>query len=143
MSEDHWSVKPEELPAEPANAHRFLSRNPPPNRVQQQQQQSQSQSQQRREERRRASPNERGGGGGGRRSPMVRVTRSGHKVKGRGAIRFRADDDYQRERSITPPHWRREEVSTIYTYQCALGKITLYSLTVTLRPDGFIILRRS
>ena len=39
-------------------------------------------------------------------------TRSGHRVKGRGAIRFRTPSDDEapvRSRSATPPHWRREE----------------------------------
>uniref|UniRef100_A0A915EFY1 PPIase cyclophilin-type domain-containing protein n=1 Tax=Ditylenchus dipsaci TaxID=166011 RepID=A0A915EFY1_9BILA len=38
----------------------------------------------------------------------IRTAKNGHKVKGRGAIRFRADE-YDRSRSVTPPHWKREE----------------------------------
>uniref|UniRef100_A0A0N5AND2 Peptidyl-prolyl cis-trans isomerase n=1 Tax=Syphacia muris TaxID=451379 RepID=A0A0N5AND2_9BILA len=43
-----------------------------------------------------------------------RLTRSGHKIKGRGALRFRSD----RDRSRTPPHWRREQVK--YYLHCII-----------------------
>nr|CAD2173994.1 unnamed protein product [Meloidogyne enterolobii] len=44
-------------------------------------------------------------------------TRSGHRVKGRGSLRFRTPSDdegsrvpvHSRSRSATPPHWKREE----------------------------------
>ncbi|MFH4975870.1 hypothetical protein AB6A40_002579 [Gnathostoma spinigerum] len=38
-----------------------------------------------------------------------KVTRTGHKVKGRGPLRFRTPDGSDRDRSRTPPHWRREQ----------------------------------
>lgn len=62
----------------------------------------------------------RANGGGG-----DRLTAGGHKVRGRGAIRFRAEEEDDtggrgggsraRSRSATPPHWKREEV---FNYHC-------------------------
>ena len=44
-------------------------------------------------------------------SGFSRKTHTGHRVKGRGAIRFRPDEEEEqvRSRSQTPPHWKREE----------------------------------
>uniref|UniRef100_A0A914I3V5 peptidylprolyl isomerase n=1 Tax=Globodera rostochiensis TaxID=31243 RepID=A0A914I3V5_GLORO len=45
-------------------------------------------------------------------STSVRQSRGSMRVKGRGAIRFRPEDEAfggGRSRSATPPHWRREE----------------------------------
>ncbi|VDK44115.1 unnamed protein product [Gongylonema pulchrum] len=47
---------------------------------------------------------------GHRRDPPTRRTRTGHKIKGRGALRFRTPDGSDHDGSRTPPHWRREEV---------------------------------
>lgn len=51
--------------------------------------------------------------GGRTRGPVVQSSgrqRTGHRVKGRGAIRFRPDEEEQvRSGSETPPHWKREE----------------------------------
>uniref|UniRef100_A0A915JJA6 peptidylprolyl isomerase n=1 Tax=Romanomermis culicivorax TaxID=13658 RepID=A0A915JJA6_ROMCU len=41
----------------------------------------------------------------------IKYTKSGHKIRGRGALRFRtpsSGEEDERQRSETPPHWRRE-----------------------------------
>ncbi|KAH7726153.1 Peptidyl-prolyl cis-trans isomerase 1 [Aphelenchoides avenae] len=81
------SVKKEDLPEEPAGTNRFLMRGS------------------------KAVTEESNDRGGRRRSehrPNVRVTSSGHKIKGRGFVRYRTPER-ERSRSVTPPHWKREE----------------------------------
>jgi len=88
------TVKPEDLPEEPKGANRFLMRNTSPRPEQ---------------------------NGAGRQQAAARgterVTKTGIKVKGRGAMRFRPEDGgfggggRAKSRSVTPPHWKMEEVS--------------------------------
>lgn len=52
--------------------------------------------------------NDRGGRRRSEHRPNVRVTSSGHKIKGRGFVRYRTPER-ERSRSVTPPHWKREE----------------------------------
>lgn len=96
------TVKKEDLPEEPTNQNRFLKRrcSPDPKSTERS---STRRSGHRVRERSRDRKD--------RKSSTTRVTRSGIRVKGRGAIRFHADNlERDRSRSITPPHWRREEV---------------------------------
>uniref|UniRef100_A0A914X086 peptidylprolyl isomerase n=1 Tax=Plectus sambesii TaxID=2011161 RepID=A0A914X086_9BILA len=89
------SVKPEDVPKDPENQHRFLmrrSRSPP-------------------------GKERPPGAAGGRdrrqenRPSRVIYSRSGHKIRGRGALRYRtpSPSDSDRSGSVTPPHWRREQ----------------------------------
>lgn len=45
------------------------------------------------------------------RKKRVKYSRSGHKIRGRGSLRYRtpsSGEEDERQRSETPPHWRRE-----------------------------------
>uniref|UniRef100_A0A914DYY1 peptidylprolyl isomerase n=1 Tax=Acrobeloides nanus TaxID=290746 RepID=A0A914DYY1_9BILA len=85
------SVKPEDLPEEPAGMNKFLLRG------------AQKEEEKSRNDRDRDRNRERDG------RPKIRTTRSGHKIKGRGFVRYFSPERFLRDRSETPPHWKREE----------------------------------
>uniref|UniRef100_A0A8R1XTU6 peptidylprolyl isomerase n=1 Tax=Onchocerca volvulus TaxID=6282 RepID=A0A8R1XTU6_ONCVO len=94
------SVKPEDLPEEPDHQNKYLMRRSktPENSKKEKKEKSRQSSQ--RFSRRDI----------GQRLNRMRRTRTGHKIKGRGALRFRTPEgssDYDGSR--TPPHWRREQ----------------------------------
>lgn len=102
------SVKVEDLPAEPTNQNRFLKRrcSTSPNKK--------SSATDRRRSDRDRDRRDRDERDRRHNNSTLRITRSGIRVKGRGAIRFHADDYHRdRSRSLTPPHWKREEVCLI------------------------------
>uniref|UniRef100_A0A1I7VW51 peptidylprolyl isomerase n=1 Tax=Loa loa TaxID=7209 RepID=A0A1I7VW51_LOALO len=89
------SVKPEDLPEEPE--HQNKSKTP-------------ESSKKEKKEKPRQSPQRFSRRDIGQRLNRMRRTRTGHKIKGRGALRFRTPEgSSDHDGSRTPPHWRREQ----------------------------------
>ncbi|KAM3727919.1 Peptidyl-prolyl cis-trans isomerase [Dirofilaria immitis] len=94
------SVKPEDLPEEPEHQNKYLMRRS----------KTPENSKKEKKEKSRQSPQRFSRRDTGHRLNRMRRTRTGHKIKGRGALRFRTPEgssDYDGSR--TPPHWRREQ----------------------------------
>ncbi|KHN84568.1 Peptidyl-prolyl cis-trans isomerase 1 [Toxocara canis] len=97
------SVKAEEVPRDPEHHNQYLMRR---SHTPEEKRKEKEKERKKRNE----SPSRSKRGLESRRAiRRMRVTRSGHKIKGRGALRFRTPEGSDRERSRTPPHWRREQ----------------------------------
>lgn len=95
------SVKPEDLPEEPEHNNQYLMRSSKtPEKVKEEV----------KKDKPRHSPKRTSRRDVGHRHIRTRRTRTGHKIKGRGALRFRTPEgSSDHDGSRTPPHWRREQ----------------------------------
>ncbi|CAG9537268.1 unnamed protein product [Cercopithifilaria johnstoni] len=94
------SVKPEDLPEEPEHQNKYLMRRS----------KTPENSKKEKREKPRQSPQRYSRRDIGQRLNRMRRTRTGHKIKGRGALRFRTPEgSSDHDGSRTPPHWRREQ----------------------------------
>ncbi|VIO89725.1 cyclophilin-type peptidyl-prolyl cis-trans isomerase-1, Bmcyp-1 fragment [Brugia malayi] len=94
------SVKAEDLPDEPDHQNKYLMRRS----------KTPENSRKGKKEKQRQSPHRFSRRDIGHRLNRMRRTRTGHKIKGRGALRFRTPEgSSDHDGSRTPPHWRREQ----------------------------------
>uniref|UniRef100_A0A0R3RXI6 peptidylprolyl isomerase n=1 Tax=Elaeophora elaphi TaxID=1147741 RepID=A0A0R3RXI6_9BILA len=94
------SVKPQDLPEEPEHQNKYLMRRS----------KTPENSKKEKKEKSRQSPQRFSRRDIGQRLNRMRRTRTGHKIKGRGALRFRTPEgSSDHDGSRTPPHWRREQ----------------------------------
>uniref|UniRef100_A0A1I8EZT0 peptidylprolyl isomerase n=1 Tax=Wuchereria bancrofti TaxID=6293 RepID=A0A1I8EZT0_WUCBA len=94
------SVKAEDLPDEPDHQNKYLMRRS----------KTPENSRKGKKEKQRQSPQRFSRRDIGHRLNRMRRTRTGHKIKGRGALRFRTPEgSSDHDGSRTPPHWRREQ----------------------------------
>ncbi|VDK78506.1 unnamed protein product [Litomosoides sigmodontis] len=94
------SVKAEDLPEEPEHQNKYLMRRS----------KTPENSKKEKREKPRHSPQRFSRRDVSHRLNRMRRTRTGHKIKGRGALRFRTPEgSSDHDGSRTPPHWRREQ----------------------------------
>uniref|UniRef100_A0A915PSR9 peptidylprolyl isomerase n=1 Tax=Setaria digitata TaxID=48799 RepID=A0A915PSR9_9BILA len=94
------SVKSEDLPEEPEHQNKYLMRRS----------KTPENAKKSKKEKIRQSPQRFSRRDIGQRLNRLRRTRTGHKIKGRGALRFRTPEgSSDHDGSRTPPHWRREQ----------------------------------
>ncbi|KAL3990465.1 Cyclophilin type peptidyl-prolyl cis-trans isomerase/CLD family protein [Acanthocheilonema viteae] len=94
------SIKPEDLPEESEQQNKYLMRRS----------KTPENSRKEKREKPRQSPQRFSRRDIGQRLNRMRRTRTGHKIKGRGALRFRTPEgSSDHDGSRTPPHWRREQ----------------------------------